>query len=121
VTPADLQWALGKSVLLSDATPETPKSPGQLLSHYAPGLEVILDAAEAPPGWAHLGFGPTLGATLNLSPAGDPVEAAANLFAMLYRLDDAAAYRGIAVAPIPNEGLGLAINDRLKRAARPRN
>lgn len=120
VTPADLERVLGMPVLLSSETPEAPKSPGQLLSHYAPGLEVRLDMDEAPPGWAHLGFGPTLGATLNLSDKGDLVEAAANLFAMLHQLDAPALFTGIAVAPIPDDGLGLAINDRLRRAAAPR-
>lgn len=120
VTPADLERVLGRPVALSAETPDAPKSPGQLLSHYAPGLPVRLNMVEAPPGWAHLGFGPTLGATLNLSEQGDAVEAAANLFAMLHQLDDAARYAGIAVAPVPDEGLGLAINDRLRRAAAPR-
>ena len=79
-----------------------------------------LDAASAAPGEALLGFGP--GApkdALNLSATGDLQEAAANLFAMLRRLDDPK-HRAIAVMPIPESGLGHAINDRLRRAAAPR-
>ncbi|WP_337998055.1 L-threonylcarbamoyladenylate synthase [Oleispirillum naphthae] len=94
-------------------------SPGQMASHYAPGLPVRLNAAAAEAGEALLGFGPVAGAALNLSPAGDVVEAAANLFAMLRALDGGP-YRGIAVSPIPDAGLGVAINDRLMRAAAPR-
>ena len=120
VTPADLERVLGTPVTLSSETPDAPKSPGQLLSHYAPGLPVCLNMIDAPPGWAYLGFGPTPGATLNLSERGDPVEAAANLFAMLHDLDQPDQYAGIAVAPVSDDGLGLAINDRLKRAAAPR-
>lgn len=94
-------------------------APGMLESHYAPGLPVRLDAGGAKSGEALLGFGPAPGATLNLSEAGDLREAAANLFAMLRALDRPE-YNGIAVMPIPEEGLGRAINDRLRRAAAPR-
>ncbi|MBI2236795.1 MAG: threonylcarbamoyl-AMP synthase [Magnetospirillum sp.] len=98
--------------------PTAPKSPGQLESHYAPGLPVRLGAEGPRPGEALLGFGPGA-AELNLSPAGDLAEAAANLFAMLRALDRPG-FTGIAVRPIPEHGLGLAINDRLRRAAAPR-
>ena len=90
-----------------------------LSSHYAPGLPVRLNADSARPGEAWLAFGPAPRATANLSPSGDLAEAAANLFAFL-RAFDKADFTGIAVMPIPNEGLGLAINDRLRRAAAPR-
>ena len=93
-----------------------PKSPGMLLSHYAPGLPVRLNADAAASGEAYLSFGERAG-DANLSPDGDLVEAAANLFRLLHDLDDPARFTGIAVAPIPDSGLGLAINDRLKRAA----
>lgn len=98
-------------------------SPGQLASHYAPRAQLRLNAEAARPGEALLAFGPDVpagyGAMRNLSPRGDLREAAANLFAMLRALDgdDAGA---IAVMPIPDEGLGEAINDRLRRAAAPR-
>lgn len=91
-----------------------PVSPGQLLRHYAPDAELRLNADAPVPGEAFLGFGPGE-ATLNLSASGDLAEAAANLFAMLRDLD--AAHDRIAVARIPADGLGAAINDRLVRAA----
>jgi L-threonylcarbamoyladenylate synthase len=96
------------------------RSPGMLDRHYAPHRPLRLGATAARPGEALLGFGPGFeAAALNLSPAGDPVQAAANLFAMLRTLDGAAGYEALAVAPIPEEGLGRAINDRLRRAAAP--
>ena len=91
-----------------------------LRRHYAPSRPLRLNAAEVRPGEALLGFGPESDpAALNLSRRGDLLEAAANLFAMLRELDRAAGYTGIAVAPIPEAGLGVAINDRLRRAAAP--
>ena len=101
-----------------------PKSPGMLASHYAPRLPVRLAATEARPGEALLAFGPDappgFAEVLWLSRSGDLAEAAANLFAMLRRLDRPA-FTGIAVMPIPEQGLGRAINDRLRRAAAPRS
>jgi L-threonylcarbamoyladenylate synthase len=97
----------------------TLHSPGQLESHYAPRAGVRLNATAAEPGESLLGFGRISG-TLNLSPSGDLVEAAANLFAMLRALDTPDTSR-IAVAPIPESGLGVAINDRMRRAAAPRS
>jgi L-threonylcarbamoyladenylate synthase len=103
--------------------PDAPRSPGQLLSHYAPRLKLRMDAVSARPGEALLAFGPPppsgFTTMLNLSPRGDLIEAAANLFAMLRRLDRPG-FTGIAVMPIPEDGLGRAINDRLRRAAAPR-
>jgi len=110
-------------IALSHALPagDAPlKSPGQLASHYAPSRPVRLAATTVEPGEALLAFGPHAPAgarhMLNLSPSGDLTEAAANLFAHLRALDrpDIAC---IAVMPIPEAGLGLAINDRLRRAA----
>ena len=97
-----------------------PRSPGMLASHYAPALPLRMNALAAHPGEALLAFGPADGGVLNLSPGGDMEEAAANLFAMLRALDQSP-YQGIAVMPIPEHGLGLAINDRLRRAAAPRD
>ena len=95
-------------------------APGQLQSHYAPNLPIRLNATEAAAGEALLAFGqrvPRGAATvLNLSERGNLQEAAAHLFAMLHELDRPD-FDSIAVAPIPNEGLGVAINDRLRRAA----
>src|SRR5215472_13338464 len=100
------------------------KSPGMQASHYAPSLPVRLDAADAQPGEALLAFGPNAPPGFVevswLSRAGDLTEAAANLFAMLRRLDRPE-FAGIAVTPIPERGLGRAINDRLRRAAVPRS
>jgi L-threonylcarbamoyladenylate synthase len=102
---------------------EAALSPGQQASHYAPARPVRLDARTAAHDEALLAFGPRpiAGAamTLNLSAAGDLEEAAANLFAMLRALDRPG-IRAIAVMPIPREGLGEAICDRLVRAAAPR-
>jgi len=100
-------------------------APGQLASHYAPGAALRLGAAGPRPGEAWLGFGPdpagVAGPALNLSASGDLAEAAANLFAHLRALDAMLPRGGaIAVAPVPERGLGQAINDRLARAAAPR-
>jgi len=92
-------------------------APGQLRSHYAPRVSVRLNAETPEPGELFLGFGPRDG-ELNLSPSGDLAEAAANLFGYLHALDARGA--PIAVAPVPDRGLGAAINDRLRRAAAPR-
>jgi L-threonylcarbamoyladenylate synthase len=94
-----------------------PKSPGMLSRHYAPATPLRLNAEAARPGEALLGFGTApADAARNLSPSGDLEEAAANLVAMLRALDDES-HVSIAVMPIPKTGLGLAINDRLRRAA----
>jgi len=99
---------------------EKPNAPGQLASHYAPGAAVRLNAESIVPGEVHLGFGAGP-ADLNLSARGDLIEAAANLFHMLREADRLAQPgQTIAVAPIPEHGLGRAINDRLRRAAAPR-
>ncbi len=103
------------------ATPETGAAitaPGMLKRHYAPRARLRLDAVDQHEGEAWLGFGPPpdgVTPTLNLSPAADLTQAAANLFAMLHQLD--AKFERIAVAPIPDRDLGEGINDRLKRAA----
>lgn len=92
-------------------------SPGMLASHYAPDRPVRLNVHSAKKDEAFLGFGtPRPEYTLNLSPQGDLTEGAANLFSYLRRLDTIP-YTGIAVATIPETGLGVAINDRLRRAA----
>lgn len=97
---------------------DTIRAPGQLASHYAPEARLRLNAERVEDGEALLGFGAVADAWLNLSPGGDLHEAAANLFAMLRDMDSQVA--AIAVSPIPETGLGEAINDRLKRAAAPR-
>jgi L-threonylcarbamoyladenylate synthase len=105
---------------------DTPLAPGMLASHYAPRTRLRLDAKNVEPGEALLAFGPApiqgvekAAKVLNLSARGDLIEAAANLFSHLRALDAAGATM-IAVMPLPHEGLGEAINDRLQRAAAPR-
>jgi L-threonylcarbamoyladenylate synthase len=106
---------------------DAPRSPGQMLSHYAPRLPVRLNASTVAHDEALLAFGLALqgaGATSNLSASGDLAEAAANLFAGLRQLDADGALLGlkrIAVMKLPTTGLGHAINDRLRRAAAPRH
>ena len=119
VTLEQLNEALGP-ISLPEGDPGAPRAPGQLASHYAPRLPLRMNVAEARPGEALLAFGsespPGFAEVLFLSRTGDLVEAAANLFAMLRRLDRPP-FAGIAVMPIPQRGLGRAINDRLRRAA----
>lgn len=99
---------------------ETIKAPGQLLKHYAPKIPLRLNATKVYAGEALLAFGdplPTSGPSLNLSPSGDLIEAASHLFSFLHELEEHADITAIAVMPIPNTGLGHAINDRLSRGA----
>ncbi len=111
-----IEDVLGQTLVL----PTNPSitAPGQLSSHYAPNGAVRLNATEPKNGELMLGFGPVSG-ILTLSATGNLIEAAANLFGHLHQLD--AMGGAIAVAPIPMEGLGRAINDRLNRAAAPRS
>ncbi|MEM9011974.1 MAG: L-threonylcarbamoyladenylate synthase [Pseudomonadota bacterium] len=125
-TPVEaIEAALGERVAAPSAVPR-PTAPGQLASHYAPGASLRLGATAPEPGEAWLGFGPDELAAgplcRTLSPGGDLREAAAALFATLRELDAALGGAGrIAVAIIPEHGLGRAINDRLRRAAAPRD
>lgn len=114
VTRADIEAVVGS---LAEAEGDANRSPGRLTQHYAPNAPVRINADAARPGEAFIAFGPAAtGTRFNLSPAGDLREAAANLFTML-RAADRLAPTGIAVAPVPEDGLGEAINDRLRRAA----
>ncbi len=115
VARADIEAVIG---VLETAGDDAKRSPGRLALHYAPDATVRLNVTTPKAGEVYLAFGPETGAaeTLNLSPAGDLREAAANLFAYL-RAADRLRPIAIAVAPIPSEGLGEAINDRLARAA----
>ncbi len=112
----EIAAVLGCPVAERDAS-DPLSAPGQLLSHYAPQAAVRLNATDLRPGEVFLGFGAGV-FDLNLSERGDLREAAANLFGHLHALD--ALRRPIAVAPVPEVGLGVAINDRLRRAAAPR-
>ncbi len=122
-----IEAALGMKLLGPEESDGAPRAPGMLPSHYAPRARVRLDAGAIRPGEAALLFGPAAPAglehaalALNLSPAGDLAEAAANLFGHLHLLDAAGA-PVIAVAPVPGGGLGEAIRDRLSRAAAERD
>lgn len=118
----EIEKVLAREVQLPQVQ-EAPLAPGMLRSHYAPNAQLRLDAQMPRQGEALLAFGPappaTDGPMLNLSARGDLVEASANLFSHLRALDAAGA-RTIAVMPVPHEGLGEAINDRLQRAAAPK-
>ncbi|MFY8210425.1 MAG: L-threonylcarbamoyladenylate synthase [Caulobacter sp.] len=115
VTRVQLQQIVGR---LAEAQDDAKRSPGRLALHYAPDAPVRINAKAPEAGEAYLAFGPWPESTrvFNLSPTGDLAEAAANLFAFL-RAADRIRPSAIAVAPIPEEGLGEAINDRLRRAA----
>ncbi|WP_458791495.1 L-threonylcarbamoyladenylate synthase [Yoonia sp. MH D7] len=118
ISAEEIEACLGYALLYpSDLA--MPNSPGQLLSHYAPQGSLRLNAVHAEAHETWLGFG-AVKADLNLSVHADLHEAAANLFKMLHQLDAMGA-KHIAVSPIPETGLGHAINDRLKRAAAPRD
>ncbi|MEL6288909.1 MAG: L-threonylcarbamoyladenylate synthase [Pseudomonadota bacterium] len=127
-TQADMQGVEGAADVRpstggSDAM-ERPVAPGQLASHYAPRVPVRLDVQEVRSGEGLLAFGPDLPASLgpvrNLSVRGDLTEAAARLFTCLHALDKED-ISGIAVMPIPGNGIGVALRDRLRRAAAPRD
>ena len=124
---AEIERVLGRALLQppvdADSDSGQPLAPGMLASHYAPRARVRLHADRIEPGEALLAFGlgaisgiDAASAVMNLSARGDLAEAAANLFGFLRALD-ARGVRSIAVMPIPDEGLGEAINDRLRRAA----
>ena len=125
VERAALEEAIGAPLCTPQQT-EKPQAPGMLESHYAPTARLRVNARDPRPDEAYLGFGDCARndtIDLNLSVSGSMIEAAANLFAHLHHLDAACQKSGlttIAVAPIPSTGLGEAINDRLQRAAAPR-
>ena len=116
--PAEAIEACLGTMLRPPAADTALTAPGQLASHYAPGAAVRLNARTAGADEVLIGFG-TIAGDFSLSPTGDLVEAAANLFRLLHKAD--AMRKPIAVAPIPETGLGRAINDRLTRAATPRD
>ncbi len=132
ITAEELSRVLECDVIVDDGNSDKPKSPGMILKHYAPSIPLRMNAIDLEPGEALLAFGSDqfmgikgVGAAKdlpeaqrrNLSIEGDLNEAAANLFAMLRALDSPE-YNGIAVMAIPDQGLGVAINDRLRRATK---
>lgn len=117
IARADIEAVAGR-LEAPASIPGAPRSPGQLASHYAPKAKLRLNALRPEPGEGYLAFGPDAPdheTVINLSPSGDLAQAAAGLFAALRALD--AKVDRIAAAPIPDTGLGEAINDRLRRAA----
>jgi len=131
VTLEDLQLHVGEVRVEIESVGDAPKSPGQILKHYAPKTPLRLKAVDVGPGEALLAFGSIkfmgvrgggaakdmpANARLNLSERGDLNEAASHLFSMLHQLD-AGGFKAIAVMDIPDVGLGRAMNDRLRRAA----
>ena len=120
VPRTEIEKVLGHAIAV-DSHSARPHAPGQLLSHYAPHAELRLNADTPREGEAYLGFGPFHAhGPWTLSARGDLVEAAASLFRLLHEIDATGVTR-IAVAPVPHHGLGEAINDRLLRAAAPRD
>jgi len=113
----DIESFLGEKILISDGNPNKPCSPGQLLKHYAPSHSLRINAEQKAENEFLIGFGNVEDADINLSPNGDLCEAAANLFAFMRMADNKCGNKSIAISPIPNTGLGLAINDRIKRAS----
>jgi len=120
-----IESVIGRPLAMPTVDPDAPAAPGMMKSHYAPAAKLRLNVTSVEPGEALLAFGATMpegadkaAATINLSESEDLTEAAAKFFAALRELDEKA--EAIAVMPIPEEGLGEAINDRLRRAAAPR-
>ncbi|MCP5381510.1 MAG: threonylcarbamoyl-AMP synthase [Kordiimonadaceae bacterium] len=121
ITAEQIEKVIKRDIEVQSSPKNNPTAPGQLKSHYAPKTKMRLNVTDPEPGEAFLAFGKykTDKNSLNLSPSGDLVEAAKNLFSMMRTLDKLG-LKNIAVAPIPLTGLGFAINDRLERAAAPR-
>lgn len=115
----ELEAFTGEKIYISHGDPDKPSAPGQLLKHYAPAMPMRINVMEADvkPDEFFIGFGAVNNAQLNLSPTGDLQEAAANLFAFMREAEKHTEFNGIAMSPIPMQGLGLAINDRIKRAS----
>ena len=114
----DLENFLNEEVLISHGNPNLPSSPGQMLKHYAPKIPTRINIApqQRLENEFYIGFG-DMECDLNLSPKADLVEAASNLFAFMHLAEEQTKYNAIAIAPIPNTNLGLAINDRIRRAS----
>lgn len=112
-----LQDFLNEKILVSHGDPNLPSAPGQLLKHYAPGKPLRINAEHKQDGEFFIGFGSVSDSDINLSPDGNLEEAASRLFAFLRFADRQSGYTGICMSPIPETGLGMAINDRIRRAA----
>lgn len=118
ITKEQLEEALNEEVFISDGNPNKPTSPGQLLKHYAPTKSLRINVASPEDDEFFIAFGTGFAReNLNLSPSGDLREAASNLFAYMRIADKNTQYNKLAIAPIPELGIGLAINDRIRRAS----
>lgn len=117
ISKETLEDFLNQEILISHGNPNLPSSPGQLLKHYAPMHEFRINVTEKKDDEFFIGFGNVKNADLNLSVTADLCEAAANLFAYMRIADNQNKYSKIAISPIPETGLGLAINDRIRRAS----
>ncbi len=115
----ELENYTGEKIYISHGDSNQPSAPGQLLKHYAPRkpMRINADASSIMPHEFFIGFGNVQGSQLNLSPSGNLEEAAANLFAYMREGENNSQYNSIAMSPIPEHGLGLAINDRIRRAS----
>ena len=113
----DLESFLNEKVLVSNGNPDLPSSPGQMLKHYSPSKTVRINATTIDDDEFLIGFGETPDSHINLSPKADVCEAASNLFAYLRFADSQNKFNKIAISPIPQTGLGAAINDRINRAS----
>ncbi len=112
----DIEEFLGEKIAIAEENPSLPTAPGQMRRHYAPQNRLRINVTTPEKDEFYIGFGSYDG-DLNLSPRGDLCEAASCLFAYLRQADARAQHGKIAIAPIPLQGLGLAINDRIKRAS----
>lgn len=118
ITKEQLEEALNEKVFISDGNPNKPTSPGQLLKHYAPAKRLRINVRKPDEDEFFIAFGTGFEREdLNLSPSGDMREAAANLFSFMRLADKNTKYSKLAMAPIPEYGIGLAINDRIRRAS----
>ncbi|MBE6452915.1 MAG: threonylcarbamoyl-AMP synthase [Alphaproteobacteria bacterium] len=115
----DIEKFTGEKVFVSSGNSDKPSAPGQLLKHYAPKIPMRINVSEndVKKDEFYIGFGKSEKAHLNLSVDGNINEAASNLFAYMRIAENQKKYSAIAIAPIPNNGLGLAINDRIRRAS----
>lgn len=113
----DIENFLGEKIVISNGNAEQPSAPGQLLKHYAPKNSLRINASQKSDNEFLIGFGDVKNADLNLSPTGNLKEAASNLFAYMRLADERCGNKTLAMSPIPTTGLGLAINDRIKRAS----
>lgn len=113
----DIEKVLGQTVYISSGNPDQPSAPGQMLKHYAPKKQVRINVTTPDDDELYIGFGTYDNNLLNLSKSGDLIEGASNLFAYMHLADEQTKYSKIAIAPIPNEGIGIAINDRIFKAS----